>query len=192
MDVNVTVAVRCRDLIRNELTNNCACVVNVNENKIIVKLDGEEGNKEFSFDHCFGFDSSNIHIFNELVEPLVIKALDGFNATVVAYGQTSAGKTHTLHGIFDESGAGLFPLACHSLFNKIAEKAAGTEPEILTEIESLNGITVKVSYLQIYNERITDLFNPSSEELNIKESNQQGLYVRDLTELVCVIIVLLF
>ncbi len=102
MDVNVTVAVRCRDLIRSELANNCAGVVNVNENKIIVKLDGEEGNKEFSFDHCFGTDSLNLHIFNELVEPLIIKALDGFNATVVAYGQTSAGKTHTLHGIFDE------------------------------------------------------------------------------------------
>ena len=56
----------------------------------------------FSFDHAFLPDDDNYHIYTTMVRPIVLSALEGFNATVFAYGQTGSGKTYTMLGVREE------------------------------------------------------------------------------------------
>lgn len=72
----------------------------------------------------------------DVVAPLVLQVLEGYNATVFAYGQTGAGKTYTMAGEHDSSGdysweddptAGIIPRALHHIFSKL-------ENEVLIEI----------------------------------------------------------
>lgn len=80
----------------------------------------------------------------------------GYNCTVFAYGQTGTGKTHTMEGdrseehyesYIDDPGAGIIPRALHQLFEKL--EASGNE------------FSVRVSFLEIYNEELFDLLSTS-------------------------------
>lgn len=68
-------------------------------------------------DHIFGMNSNNSDVY-EIVRPIVDAAVNGFNGTIFAYGQTSSGKTHTMMGTKDEPG--VIPLAVESMFDAIA------------------------------------------------------------------------
>lgn len=54
------------------------------------------GEREFTFNHAFSDDSSQEQIYNELVQPIVGKVIEGYNGCVMAYGQTGSGKTYTM------------------------------------------------------------------------------------------------
>ena len=69
----------------------------------------------FSFDKVFGPEVSTDTIFTQNVKDLVHNALNGLNQTIFAYGQTSSGKTHTMHG----NGSGLIPLSVKEIFDYI-------------------------------------------------------------------------
>ncbi len=49
--------------------------------------------KRFTFDYCYGEDSTQSTIFADLGVPILEKALGGFNGTIFAYGQTGGGCT---------------------------------------------------------------------------------------------------
>lgn len=68
-------------------------------------------------DHIFDMNASNLDVF-EIVKPIVNAAVNGFNGTVFAYGQTSSGKTYTMMGNAEELG--IIPLAVEHMFNAIA------------------------------------------------------------------------
>ncbi len=86
------------------------------------------------------------------MEPLITGLFDGFNAAVLAYGQTGAGKTYTMGSAAAEAPSaaaqGIMPRALQRLFQLIAER-----PESL--------FVVRVAYLEIYMEDATDLLAPS-------------------------------
>lgn len=63
-------------------------------------------------------DVDNTNVFNKIVRPIVDAAVNGFNGTVFAYGQTSSGKTYTMMGIPEELG--VIPLAIEYMFDAIA------------------------------------------------------------------------
>lgn len=103
--------------------------------------------------------------------------MKGFNGTVFAYGQTSSGKTHTMHGTADEPG--VIPLAVRDVFDAVRRQGSDRD------------FFIRVSYLEIYNEKIMDLFafeelssdgdDDSTSKLSIREG-KDGTYVSGLRE----------
>lgn len=151
---------------------------------------------EFTFDHIFSANCSNLDVYEATSRPMIDKLLQGFNATVFAYGMTGSGKTFTMTGTSDE--AGLIPLSVTYLFSKILEQSMfGTHK-----------FEVIVSYLEIYNEKIYDLLDCETDnkinstpsrmflsgtsrsnigpvELRIRDDSQYGVRITGLTEKRC-------
>ena len=69
-------------------------------------------------DYVYTGEDTNYGVYDASVKKLVRKAVEGYNGTVFAYGQTSSGKTHTMRGHLDE--AGIIPLAVADLFEEIS------------------------------------------------------------------------
>ena len=103
---SVRVAVRARPLIGKELFERSTICVKVREedNQILIGKD-----RTFSFDRVFGLDSKQEAVFEACVKNLVLGCFVGFNATILAYGQTGAGKTFTMGS---GSTIGLSPEDC--------------------------------------------------------------------------------
>ena len=121
----------------------------------------------FTYDNVFDKDNQNQEVFDSVAKPLVHSALNGINVTIFAYGQTSSGKTFTMRG--KKSSPGLIPLTIKELFDTI---------QTYQNREYL----LKVSYLEVYNEMVNDLLDPSKVNLEIRESLEKGIYVDKLTE----------
>ncbi|KNE58285.1 hypothetical protein AMAG_05094 [Allomyces macrogynus ATCC 38327] len=102
----------------------------------------------------------------------MIEVLKGYNGTVFAYGQTGSGKTYTMMGsnIDDEANKGVIPRISEQIFDSIVEAPSNLE------------FTVKVSYIEIYMEKIRDLLNPTNDNLPVHEDKQRGVYVKGLLE----------
>lgn len=94
--------------------------------------------------------SANRPVYISVARPLVRAALDGYDAVVFAYGQTASGKTFTLSG--DEQGreAGIIPRAIRDIFRGIHQSSARRE------------YLLRASYLEIWNEVVKDLLEPSN------------------------------
>ena len=133
---------------------------------------GSHGANKFDYDRVFDWESTQADMYEQAVRPIVESVMDGYNGTVFAYGQTSSGKTHTMLGpnIVDETQRGMIPRMVSHIFSQIEQA-----PE---EIE----FVVKVSYVEIYMERVRDLMNPSAHDLKIREHRGKGVYIENVTE----------
>ena len=100
--------------------------------------------------------------------------LEGFNGTIFAYGQTGAGKSFTMEGAQDPPELqGIIPNSFKHIFEEIA--VGGDKRQFL----------IRASYLEIYNEEIRDLLSKDPKNrLDLKESVDSGVYVKDLTSFV--------
>ncbi|KAF9918783.1 hypothetical protein FBU30_011274 [Linnemannia zychae] len=119
---------------------------------------------DYNYDHALT-GSDNELIYNTSVKNLVQSAMEGYNGTVFAYGQTSSGKTYS----GNESQPGITPRAVEDVFKYIRENS---DREFL----------LRVSYLEIYNESIRDLLSPEAIDLRIHEDRRRGVYVSPLRE----------
>ena len=138
------------------------------------------GQKVFAFDKSYwSFDKNdsdyagqdNLH--TDLGKPLLDNAFQGYNNCIFAYGQTGSGKSYSMMGYGKE--AGVIPKICQDMFERIGE---------MQQDKNLR-CTVEVSYLEIYNERVRDLLNPSTKgNLKVREHPSTGPYVEDLAKLV--------
>ncbi|XP_068645159.1 kinesin-like protein KIN-12B [Aristolochia californica] len=138
----------------------------------------------FTFDSVADFDSTQQDMFELVGVPLVENCLDGFNSSIFAYGQTGSGKTYTMWGPSnlltedDPSSAnqkGLTPRVFECLFARInEEKIKHTDKEL--------NYQCRCSFLEIYNEQITDLLDPNRKNLQVREDVKSGVYVEALTE----------
>ena len=88
-------------------------------------------------------------------------AWQGYNVSLFAYGQTGAGKSYSMVGYGADKG--IIPCACHELFCRIE---SSEDPDMTYHVQA--------SMMEIYNEKVRDLFNPGN-----KENNGSGLKVRD-------------
>ena len=84
---NVRVAVRCRPFNEKEKSLNRSSVVNCK----VQTGEVEMKKKTYSFDNVFGQYATQKEVFKTMIQPVVEEALDGFNCTVFAYGQTGTG-----------------------------------------------------------------------------------------------------
>jgi centromeric protein E len=114
----------------------------------------------------FGPSDGNDVLYEQNAKSLVASALDGFHATVFAYGITSSGKTYTMLGTPDNWG--VIPRAVHDVLAHVA-----AHPE--------RDWQLAVSYLELYNEKINDLLGDRA-NLDLREDPERGVFVADLTE----------
>lgn len=104
---------------------------------------------EFSFDKIFIPGQSTLDVYKESVQPILMKAIkQKTNFTLFLYGQTGGGKTYTMIGDRQSCSSGVLHLSLQDILarNKVSPTSGGK---------------VSVSYMQIYNERISDLLHPS-------------------------------
>ncbi|KAL3539016.1 hypothetical protein ACH5RR_002382 [Cinchona calisaya] len=120
----------------------------------------------YAFDRVFGPNTSTPEVYEVAGRPVIKAAMEGVNGTVFAYGVTSSGKTHTMHG--DQNSPGIIPLAIKDVFS-IIQDTPGRE------------FLLRVSYLEIYNEVINDLLDPTGQNLRVRE-DAQGTYVEGIKE----------
>ncbi|KAF3447005.1 hypothetical protein FNV43_RR12185 [Rhamnella rubrinervis] len=161
---NVTVTVRFRPLSAREINKG---------DEIAWYADGDytvrnEYNPSiaYGFDRVFGPATTTRHVYDVAAQHVVSGAMIGINGTVFAYGVTSSGKTHTMHG--EQKSPGVIPLAVKDVFGIIQETPA-------------REFLLRVSYLEIYNEVINDLLNPAGQNLRVREDSQ-GTYVEGIKE----------
>uniref|UniRef100_A0A8D0DGG1 Kinesin-like protein n=1 Tax=Salvator merianae TaxID=96440 RepID=A0A8D0DGG1_SALMN len=121
---------------------------------------------KFVFDSIFDENSSQLEVFEETTKTVLDGFLNGFNCTVLAYGATGAGKTHTMLGTPDEPG--VMYLTMLELYKSI------------DRMKEEKHCAIAVSYLEVYNEQIRDLL-VSSGSLAVREDPQKGVLVQGLT-----------
>lgn len=175
---------------RRETERGCTTIVDINGKSITIHgTEARQEEKSFTFDYVYDQNSTQQGVYADLGRPIVTQALDGFNGTIFAYGQTGSGKTHSMMG--NEENRGIIPQLNDELWVKIAEKFNNLDQNSKND-RSKTQYLVTVSFLEVYNEEVKDLLNPSDKKLNIRESPTLGIFVEGLAELVscqCQIIV---
>ncbi|KAK5278036.1 tubulin-dependent ATPase kip3, partial [Cryomyces antarcticus] len=123
----------------------------------------------FGFDKVFDENTTQGDVYEATTKGLLDSVLDGYNATVFAYGATGCGKTHTITGTAQQPG--IIFLTMQELFERIGELSETKVTEI------------SLSYLEIYNETIRDLLVPggSKQGLMLREDANQAVSVAGLS-----------
>ncbi|KAJ8543384.1 hypothetical protein K7X08_005907 [Anisodus acutangulus] len=124
-------------------------------------LNHERHTGPYSFDYVFDPTCSTSKVYEQGARDVALSALNGINATIFAYGQTSSGKTFTMRGITE------------SAVNDIYEHIKFT-----TERD----FVLKFSALEIYNETVVDLLNRESGSLRLMDDPEKGIIVEKLVE----------
>jgi kinesin family protein 3/17 len=125
----------------------------------------------FTFDHVYDQNCDQAKVYATTAKSVVDSSLQGYNATIFAYGQTGTGKTYTMEGFNSAEERGIIPRAIEQIFLHIQ---ASVSPRMR--------YLVRASYLQIYNEVISDLLKPQRSNLVIREDKKKGVYVEGLSE----------
>ncbi|KAI4307920.1 hypothetical protein L6164_031045 [Bauhinia variegata] len=141
------------------------------------------GERKFTFDSVFDSNSDQEDIFHSVGVPLVKNALAGYNTSLLSYGQSGSGKTYTMWGppsaMVEESSRsghqGIVPRIFQMLFSELEKE------EQTSEGKQFN-YQCRCSFLEIYNEQIGDLLDPTQRNLEMKEDSKSPLYVENLTE----------
>ncbi|XP_060272801.1 centromere-associated protein E isoform X6 [Ovis aries] len=163
----VAVCVRVRPLNnREEAPDKDTQVYWKTDNNTVFQVDGS---KSFNFDRVFHSNETTKNVYEEIAVPIIDSAIQGYNGTIFAYGQTASGKTYTMMG--SQEYLGVIPRAIHDIFQKIKK---------FPDREFL----LRVSYMEIYNDTITDLLcdTQKMKPLIIREDFNRNVYVADLTE----------
>lgn len=126
----------------------------------------------FTYDHIFRPESTQEEVFEISAKPIIEDVIQGFNGTIFAYGQTASGKTHTMtgHDIFDQNTMGIIPRMISTVFDKIETADENVE------------FSVKVSYCELYLEKINDLIDLEKKSLKIRQERSRGVYIAGLSE----------
>ena len=198
---NIKCVVRCRPLNSKESGLGTKCITISPDSKVVIvenKDDKNQNNKgQYAMDRVFDETVTQAELFQEVGEPILKNFIGGYNCTIFCYGQTGAGKTHTMMGpldqLFEEESPshGLIPRIIHYIFNetqKVHDIITNNTSEKCKNIK----YQVKTCVMEIYQEQIIDLLNPMSNsnkidkkeqsELKIKEDPKKGMYIQGITE----------
>ena len=74
-----------------------------------------QGQYTFAYDRVFGPESLQADVYIAAVRPIVLSSLEGYNGSIIAYGQTGTGKTHTIEGMVDGEERGIIPRAAEEV-----------------------------------------------------------------------------
>uniref|UniRef100_A0A8D3BSX4 Kinesin-like protein n=1 Tax=Scophthalmus maximus TaxID=52904 RepID=A0A8D3BSX4_SCOMX len=165
-ECTIKVMCRFRPLNSSEVTRG---------DRYIPKFQGEEtvviASKPYMFDRVFQSSTTQEQVYNACAQKIVKDVLEGYNGTIFAYGQTSSGKTHTMEGnLHDTDAMGIIPRIVQDIFNYIYSMDENLE------------FHIKVSYFEIYLDKIRDLLDVSKTNLSVHEDKNRVPYVKGCTE----------
>ncbi|CAH8386057.1 unnamed protein product [Eruca vesicaria subsp. sativa] len=165
----ICVAVRVRPPTPESSSENGSSLWKVDDNRISLykSLDTPISTASYAFDHVFDERSTNACVYELLTKEIIEAAVEGFNGTAFAYGQTSSGKTFTMTG--SETDPGIIRRSVRDVFERI---------QMISDREFL----IRVSYMEIYNEEINDLLAVENQRLQIHEHLERGVFVAGLKE----------
>lgn len=192
---NIKVIVRIRPKIEREYDQ--GTYIRVDGNSIITNLKNDA--KQYNYDYIATEDSSQSEIFEHCARNICDSTLQGYNGTIFVYGQTGAGKTHTLLGpkfsggsketsfLIDEDGSSAGTpsngMAGYGRYSIKSEDSKGVLPRVIeylfdkAKIMENSSVTFSCSFLEIYQEQISDLLDCNA--------NKQ-ICIRDLSDSVIV------
>ena len=151
-------------------------VVSSDGNNIIVPSSDESA--RYTFDRVYGESSTTLQLYDDMVADIVESVIrHGRNGTVFTYGQTSTGKTHTMHGILMAAGRDLFGITLDTTGASVNDTTTATTAQSLT--------TIKISCMELYNEEVRDLLvgdNNATQSLPIQEDRRGNVHIPGLTE----------
>ncbi|KAJ6134294.1 hypothetical protein N7523_000616 [Penicillium sp. IBT 18751x] len=173
---NVLVSVRVRPDASGGDTSRSQGEWSVDGRQGLISYRGKEGG-DYYFDNVFTTHENNAKVYDSAAKRLVRRVMEGYHGTVFAYGMTGTGKTFSMQGT--ATSPGVIPLAITDIFSFIRETP---HREFL----------LRVSYLEIYNEKIHDLLSasangtsavvPQQEEIKLREDSKRGVYATPLKE----------
>lgn len=176
---NIMVAMRARPIAERERRKD-RDLVRVLDSKVVVVKDPDKESddvlrvnrardRRYAFDHAFGGECSQEEVYSHTTRFLIDGVVNGYNATVFAYGATGAGKTYTMLGTPENPG--IMILTLQDMFEKIEQESAA------------RGLVFRVtlSYIEVYNENLRDLLSPSPEYLDLREDPIKGPVVAGVT-----------
>ena len=145
----IELAVRVRPMNAREEEQGVLPIINASEERKEVTIVRGSGNRQtrqtYTFDHVFTGYTTQSEVFDPM-QPMIDSVMQGYEATVFAYGQTGTGKTHTMEGdVMDAAEKGVIPRSVEAIFERLSDTARYSE------------FSVSASYLEIYNEVLTDL-----------------------------------
>ncbi|XP_041095811.1 kinesin-like protein KIF19 isoform X2 [Polyodon spathula] len=178
-DQQLTVALRIRPLSEMEKEESASIVAHKVDSQMVVLMDPMEDpddilranrsrEKSYLFDVAFDYTATQEDVYRATTKGLIEGLISGYNATVFAYGPTGCGKTYTMLGTDREPG--IYVQTLNDLFKAIEETSDDMQ------------YSVSMSYLEIYNEMIRDLLNPSAEFLDLREDSKGVIQVAGITE----------
>lgn len=144
--------------------------------KFIPKFKGDDTvvigqGKPYVFDRVLPPSTTQEQVYSACAKQIVKDVLEGYNGTIFAYGQTSSGKTHTMEGkLHDPQLMGIIPRIAHDIFDHIYSMDENLE------------FHIKVSYFEIYLDKIRDLLDVSKTNLAVHEDKNRVPYVKGCTE----------
>uniref|UniRef100_A0A3Q1K302 Kinesin-like protein n=1 Tax=Anabas testudineus TaxID=64144 RepID=A0A3Q1K302_ANATE len=165
-ECTIKVMCRFRPLNSSEVTRG---------DRFIPKFQAEDtvviASKPYMFDRVFPSNTTQEQVYNACAQKIVKDVLEGYNGTIFAYGQTSSGKTHTMEGnLHDTDSMGIIPRIVQDIFNYIYSMDENLE------------FHIKVSYFEIYLDKIRDLLDVSKTNLSVHEDKNRVPYVKGCTE----------
>ncbi|XP_058795303.1 uncharacterized protein LOC131666547 [Phymastichus coffea] len=172
MSSKIQVAIKVRPLLDKEKEDdlkiqwnarNCY-IERLNDQRLKRKRDGLE---KFHFDYVFNSENNNMDVFEKVVKRSVHSALNGYNSTIVAYGQCNSGKSHIMLGTQDDHG--IIQLAVTHMFDQASL--------LLSRIA-----VFKVSCFEIYNEKVNDLLNRDNFNLELVKTLDNLYDIKGCTE----------
>merc|ERR1711953_1157652 len=101
-DDAIKVAVRVRKLLTRE--DQSELYWHVENESTISSTECNKRAGTYQFDHVFDKEAKNQDVYEKIAFDVIDSAIDGYNSTIFAYGQTSSGKTHTMMGTTNDKG----------------------------------------------------------------------------------------
>lgn len=156
---NIKVVVRCRPISKKEVDKGFKPIIRIESGTNTVSLtkgDNDPDPKTFTFNSAYAWDCTQQDIYDDAGRPIVQAVLDGYNGTILAYGQTGTGKTYTMEGVVDnEEHKGII---LHAFDHIFAHISTVKDREFL----------VRASFLQIYMEDVYDLLGDPNKKLHVR------------------------
>ncbi|XP_032412529.1 kinesin heavy chain [Xiphophorus hellerii] len=165
-ECGVKVMCRFRPLNEAEITRGDKYIPKFKEDDTVV-ITG----KPYVFDRILPPNTTQEQVYEQCAKQIVKDVLGGYNGTIFAYGQTSSGKTHTMEGkLHDPQLMGIIPRIAQDIFDHIYSMDENLE------------FHIKVSYFEIYLDKIRDLLDVSKTNLAVHEDKNRVPYVKGCTE----------
>ncbi|KAK2944833.1 putative Kinesin heavy chain [Blattamonas nauphoetae] len=167
---DVKVVARFRPLNSLEKSKNGQLCVELKDDQQSLVLDVNGQKRNYNFDHVFPYYVDQGVVYDVTARQVIDDVLNGVNGTILAYGQTSSGKTFTMMGPddYDEKSQGIIPRMVDHILDRIKHSPK--------ELEYL----VQGAYAEIYLERIRDLLDISKTNLEIHQK-KNNIYIEGIT-----------